>query len=89
MDVSDGDRMAVRDGVSDKDVLHAEIQELRQMTEELRRRLAALESGLEQERRLHRRIAELTDLVQEVLLPAPRRNDKRIATLLRDYQSAL
>ena len=82
MDVSNGDRMAVSDGVSDRDALQAEVGELR-------RRVAALESALEHERRLHRRVAELTDLVQEVLLPAPRRNDKRIAALLRDYQSTL
>ena len=69
--------------------LRAEIDALKQGHARLRERVAELESGLDQERRLHRRVAELTDLVQETLLPAPRRDDAKIAELLHRYSSQM
>ena len=77
------DLSEVDDGLVD------EVADLRRLNEQLGQRVAELEEGLAQERRLHRRVAELTDLVQEVLLPAPRRNDGRIAALLKQYRDGM
>lgn len=72
-----------------EDDLRARLAELTAAHEALQARVAELEAGLEQERRLHRRIAELTDLVQEVLLPTPGRDDKTLASRLAQYTSRL
>jgi len=41
-------------------------------------RIADLEAQLMEERRLHRRVAELTDVVTELLVPATARDEDRV-----------
>jgi uncharacterized coiled-coil protein SlyX len=41
-------------------------------------RIAELEAQLMEERRLHRRVAELTDVVTELLVPATARDEERV-----------
>jgi hypothetical protein len=48
---------------------HAAIDRIHQRLDALEARAATLEAGLHEERRLNLRIAELTDLVTEVVLP--------------------
>lgn len=52
----------------------------------VRARLAALEAEVQENRRLHRRIAELTDVVAELLLPIADRDEERVQELLRQYR---
>jgi hypothetical protein len=56
--------------------------------EVLRERVAALESEVQESRRLNRRIAELTDVVQELLLPEPQRDEERLSKRLETYASS-
>jgi hypothetical protein len=51
----------------------------------LRDRVAALEREVQETRRLHQRLAELTDVVTEVLVPAADRDDDKISTILARY----
>jgi hypothetical protein len=51
----------------------------------LRQRVADLEKEVQELRRLSHRLAELTDLVQEILVPAVGRDDERLRRLLDDY----
>lgn len=76
--------MVSRDEPSAGDVAHR-VSALEDENRALRARVEELEAGLAQERALHRRVAELTDLVQEVLLPAPQRNEGRVSRLLTQY----
>jgi TolA-binding protein len=58
------------------------------MDEELRRlrdRVAVLEQEVQETRRLHQRLAELTDVVTEVLVPAADREDDKIRAILAKY----
>ena len=48
-------------------------------------RIQALEAEVQENRRLNRRIAELTDVVTEVLVPAADRQDDRIRAVLTKY----
>jgi hypothetical protein len=48
----------------------------------LRRRVAALERELQEQRALQRRVAELTDVVAELLVPAVDRDDARVKAAL-------
>lgn len=41
-------------------------------------RITELEAQLVEERRLHRRVAELTDVVTELLVPATARDEERV-----------
>jgi hypothetical protein len=51
----------------------------------LGRRVAELEQEVQELRRLSHRLAELTDLVQELLVPAATRDDDRVRELLDRY----
>jgi hypothetical protein len=51
----------------------------------LRDRVARLEREVQETRRLHQRLAELTDVVTEVLVPAADRDDEKIRTILAKY----
>ena len=56
---------------------------------ELRERVAALEVEMQECRRLNKRLAEITDVVAEVLLPAEQRDESRLRALLSDYERTL
>lgn len=55
----------------------------------LRRRVAALEKEVQECRQLSKRLAEITDVVAEVLLPAEQRDEERLRTMLAKYESTL
>ena len=50
----------------------------RQEVAALRRRVGELESEMQQARRLNRRLAELTDIVQELLVPLAERDESKV-----------
>lgn len=56
---------------------------------ELRTRVAELERDVQESRLLNQRLAELTDVVAEVLVPAADRDDKLVAERLAVYNREL
>ncbi|GAA5104966.1 DUF6752 domain-containing protein [Haloechinothrix salitolerans] len=54
----------------------------------LQERVASLEAEIQETRRLNRYVAEVTDVVQEVLLPAADRDDERFKKLLTRYNDS-
>ncbi|NUR06499.1 MAG: hypothetical protein HOQ22_15625 [Nocardioidaceae bacterium] len=52
-----------------------------------RARIGRLERELDEARRLNRRVAELTDLVTELLVPLARRDDAEVDAVLARYRS--
>lgn len=56
---------------------------------ELRARVAELESEMQEARRLNRRLAELTDLVEELLLPVAQRDEAKVREYLDRYSASL
>jgi hypothetical protein len=55
----------------------------------LRQRVAELEKEMQESRRLNRRLAELTDVVQELLVPLALRDEEKVQAYLDRYSSAL
>jgi hypothetical protein len=55
----------------------------------LRRRVAAVEQELQEARQLNRRLAEIVDVVAEVLLPAEQRDEERLRAILAKYDESL
>ena len=55
----------------------------------VRARLDALEAEVQENRRLNRRIAELTDLVTELVVPLARREDAEVDEILDRYRSII
>ena len=55
----------------------------------MRRRYAALEEELQESRRLNRRVAELTDVVQELLIPLADQDPNRAREILSRYGDAV
>jgi hypothetical protein len=55
----------------------------------LRRRVRRLEDEMQEARRLNRRLAELTDIVQELLVPLAQRDEDKINEYLERYSSSL
>ena len=56
---------------------------------QLRRRVRRLEDEMQEARRLNRRLAELTDIVQELLVPIAQRDEDKITEYLQRYSSSL
>ena len=57
--------------------------------EALRERVAVLEDEVQECRQLNLRLAELTDVVQELLLPVAARDEQRITEVLEKYSRGL
>jgi len=56
---------------------------------ELEQRVAELEDEVQEARRLHRRLAELTDVVEELLVPVALRDEDRVRAFLDSQTSRL
>jgi hypothetical protein len=57
--------------------------------EALRERVAVLEDEVQECRQLNLRLAELTDVVQELLVPLAQRDEQRVAAVLEKYSQGL
>jgi hypothetical protein len=57
--------------------------------EELQARVAVLEDEVQECRQLNLRLAELTDVVGELLLPVAQRDEARIAEVMERYSKGL
>ncbi len=57
--------------------------------EELRLRIAELETELQESRRLNVRVAELLDIVEELLVPLAQRDEAKVKAYLDSHASAL
>jgi hypothetical protein len=55
----------------------------------LEARVAALEDAVEENRRLNQRLADVIDVVTEVLVPAVDRDDERLAEALANLNKTL
>lgn len=55
----------------------------------LRKRVDALEQEVQEQRALSMRVAQLTDIVQELLIPVADRDEQRLRELLEQYQKTL
>lgn len=55
----------------------------------LRKRVRVLEAEVQESRQLNRRIAELTDVVTELLIPLEARDQDRIDEVLDRFRSGL
>jgi hypothetical protein len=53
----------------------------------LPRRIRDLEDAVQENRQLNRRVAELTDIVAELLLPATERDEERLTELLAKFRT--
>ena len=56
---------------------------------QLRRRIRRLEHEMQEARRLNRRLAELTDIVQELLVPIAQRDEDKVNEYIEKYSSSL
>lgn len=56
---------------------------------DLEQRVEELESELQASRRLNMRLAELTDIVQELLLPVAQQDQELLADRLKRYSASL
>jgi hypothetical protein len=57
--------------------------------EALRERVARLEDEVQECRQLNLRLAELTDVVQELLVPVAQRDEQRVTEVLEKYSRSL
>jgi uncharacterized protein YhaN len=57
--------------------------------EALQKRVSVLEDEVQECRQLNLRLAELTDVVQELLLPVAQRDEQRVTALLEKYSQGL
>ena len=55
----------------------------------LRERVTVLEQEVQECRQLNLRLAELTDVVEELLLPVAQRDEQRVSAVLEKYSKGL
>ncbi len=55
----------------------------------VRSRISALEDEIQENRQLNRRIAELTDVVAELLVPVADRDEERVREVLAQYRTSI
>lgn len=55
----------------------------------LRSRVKALEAEVQEQRELNRRIAELTDVVAELLIPLQDQDRDRVEQVLKEYRAKI
>jgi cell division protein FtsB len=79
----------VPDVVATLDQLRADVAEQQLTIGRLRRRVEEVEAEMQECRALNHRIAELTDIVQELLVPAARRDTDKLDELLARYADRL
>ena len=60
--------------------------EMTERLEAIEQRVASLEREVQENRALNRRLAELIDVVAELLLPMSQRDEERVAELLDRYR---
>ena len=65
----------------------AQVDVLVEQVASLRREVQQLQAEVHDDRRLQRRVAELTDVVAELLLPAAERDEQRLNELLERYRT--
>ena len=53
----------------------------------LRRRVTELEKEVQENRRLNRRVAELLDIVEELLVPLAQRDEERVRAYLQEHST--
>jgi hypothetical protein len=61
----------------------------REQLAELQERVAGLESEIAELRRHHLRLAEIADVVQELLIPMASRDESRISEAIEKFQQSL
>ena len=83
-----GPQRALR-GLGELPTLVSDVHRLKAANEALEKKVARLETQLAQERRLQRRVAELTDIVMQTLLPADQRDDAELNERLDRYAQGL
>ena len=71
------------------DVVAHRLRRLRRRTLGVPARLSALEAEAQESRQLNRRVAELADVVAELLVPLADRDDARARELLARYRVEL
>jgi hypothetical protein len=68
------------------DDVREQLDQLRRRTRRLAARVGELEQEMREAARLQRRVAELTDVVGELLVPAMSRDDARVRQLLEHLE---
>ncbi len=83
------DRLKVRGKAAARNVGRFRAGVQAEGVEALRERVAVLEDEVQECRQLNLRLAELTDVVQELLLPVAQRDEERIADVVEKYSRGL
>ncbi len=69
--------------------MREELAQARRQIGRLRNRIVVLEEEMQESRQLNRRLAELTDVVQELLLPISQRDEEKVRERLDRYSASL
>jgi hypothetical protein len=81
---ADGVGLAEESG-KQKDARYSRLRSALSDIQALNARVAQLERDIQESRQLNKRLAEVTDVVAEVLLPAEHRDEARLRELLANY----
>ncbi|MDQ3615871.1 MAG: hypothetical protein M3393_04480 [Actinomycetota bacterium] len=80
---------AAAEKVAARRSMREELAQARRQIGRLRNRIVVLEEEMQESRQLNRRLAELTDVVQELLLPISQRDEEKVRERLDRYSASL
>jgi len=80
---------AVAKSAPGKRGMRGELRSTRKQVARLRARVAVLEEEMQESRQLNRRLAEITDVVQELLVPIAQRDEEKLRERLDRFSASL
>lgn len=80
---------AAAEKVATRRTLRDDLTIARRQLVRLRNRITVLEEEMQENRQLNRRLAELTDVVQELLIPISQRDEAKVRERLDRYSGSL
>ncbi len=75
--------------MSDSDSIKARIQRRRMRVRDLEERIEVMEDEMQEHRQLSRRVAELTDLVADLLVPLAQNDQSRVDEIVSEYRASI
>ena len=75
--------------MSDSQSIKARIQRRRMRVRDLEERIEVMEDEMQEHRQLSRRVAELTDLIADLLVPLAQHDQAKVDEIITQYRASI
>lgn len=75
--------------MSDSESIKARVQRRRMRVRDLEERIKVMEDEMQEHRQLSRRVAELTDLIADLLVPLAQNDQTKVDEIVNGYRASI